>query len=517
MALFSNTARMTSLPPATSSSPPPSFPSSRSVTPDAAIIANSPMSLPTAELYCDHMYNVSNASTIAHLVFPNATRDDFVAACLGDVKVSNKMSAFLSIPYAIIFLLSVVGNGLVILTLVRHKKMRTITNMYLLNLAVSDLLLAVFCMPFTLVPMMMQAFIFGNVICVMIRYLQAVSVGVSCFTLVAISIERFYAICQPLRSRRWQTLKHSYRVLLLIWITALLLMVPIAVFTQVLMVKDDIPACREIWPSFVLDALFAVLLDLLLFAMPLLLMGLSYALIAKELWSTAHLAVLNCPSPSESNEQFRCRANSRDPDNPSTPLTAYRREVNNQQGRGHHQDQDQHQANNQRGHHKGSKHTNSVTTTTSTKTSKGGSHGNGSCSANASMALRPSQYQRVLANKRRVVKMLFVVVLEYFVCWGPLYTLNTWAVLDYRSLQLHVTQTHRAIIFLIAYLSSCVHPITYCFMHKRFRQSFADAFRCCLRKGSGKWRLHSEGSQDMRLVLSTQATSVAKRANGQPR
>ena len=133
------------------------------------------------EVYCDNVYNISNASTIARLVFPNATREQFVSACISQVNDSSKMSAFLSIPYAVIFLLSVVGNCLVILTLVRHKKMRTITNMYLLNLAVSDLLLAVFCMPFTLVPMMMQAFIFGNVICVMIRYLQGMHLAFAVF------------------------------------------------------------------------------------------------------------------------------------------------------------------------------------------------------------------------------------------------------------------------------------------------------------------------------------------------
>ncbi|KAL8606228.1 hypothetical protein ACOMHN_012861 [Nucella lapillus] len=115
---------------------------------------------------------MSNATNIARLAFPNATREQFVWLCLREVKVSNRVSIFLAVPYAVIFLLSVLGNCLVILTLVRHKKMRTVTNVYLLNLAVSDLLLAVFCMPFTLVPMMMQAFIFGSVMCVLIRYLQ---------------------------------------------------------------------------------------------------------------------------------------------------------------------------------------------------------------------------------------------------------------------------------------------------------------------------------------------------------
>lgn len=60
-------------------------------------------------------------------------------------------SSNLQIPlYATILLLAIVGNTLVIMTLVQNRRMRTITNVFLLNLAVSDILLGIFCMPFTL-------------------------------------------------------------------------------------------------------------------------------------------------------------------------------------------------------------------------------------------------------------------------------------------------------------------------------------------------------------------------------
>uniref|UniRef100_A0A182PI32 G-protein coupled receptors family 1 profile domain-containing protein n=1 Tax=Anopheles epiroticus TaxID=199890 RepID=A0A182PI32_9DIPT len=74
--------------------------------------------------------------------------------------------------YAIIFLLSVVGNLLVILTLAQNKRMRTVTNVYLLNLAISDLLLGVFCMPFTLAGQVLRRFVFGSVMCKLIPYFQ---------------------------------------------------------------------------------------------------------------------------------------------------------------------------------------------------------------------------------------------------------------------------------------------------------------------------------------------------------
>lgn len=67
----------------------------------------------------------------------------------------------------------------------------------------------------------------------------AVSVSVSVWTLVAISLERFYAICQPLRSRRWQTASHAYRVIAGVWAASLLLMTPIAALSTLMPVRGD--------------------------------------------------------------------------------------------------------------------------------------------------------------------------------------------------------------------------------------------------------------------------------------
>ena len=58
----------------------------------------------------------------------------------------------------------------------------------------------------------------------------AVSVGASCFTLVAISLERYFAICRPLHSRAWQTLSHAYRCIVLTWVLAAGISAPVAVF-----------------------------------------------------------------------------------------------------------------------------------------------------------------------------------------------------------------------------------------------------------------------------------------------
>lgn len=66
----------------------------------------------------------------------------------------------------------------------------------------------------------------------------AASVAVSAWTLVVISVERYYAICHPLRSRRWQTLSHSYKLIAAIWCGSLVSMSPIAFFSRLIPISQ---------------------------------------------------------------------------------------------------------------------------------------------------------------------------------------------------------------------------------------------------------------------------------------
>lgn len=60
-------------------------------------------------------------------------------------------AAVFTISYLLIFLVCMVGNGVVCFIVMRSKNMRTVTNLFILNLAISDLLVGIFCMPITLV------------------------------------------------------------------------------------------------------------------------------------------------------------------------------------------------------------------------------------------------------------------------------------------------------------------------------------------------------------------------------
>lgn len=64
---------------------------------------------------------------------------------------SSPVAAMFILAYTFIFLMCMIGNILVCFIVVKNRQMRTVTNMFILNLAISDLLVGIFCMPTTLV------------------------------------------------------------------------------------------------------------------------------------------------------------------------------------------------------------------------------------------------------------------------------------------------------------------------------------------------------------------------------
>lgn len=88
---------------------------------------------------------------------PNASRPQENAAASHNITYVDfylhkpPVAAVFTVSYLLIFLVCMVGNSVVCFVVLRCKNMRTVTNLFILNLAISDLLVGIFCMPTTLV------------------------------------------------------------------------------------------------------------------------------------------------------------------------------------------------------------------------------------------------------------------------------------------------------------------------------------------------------------------------------
>jgi hypothetical protein len=99
----------------------------------------------------------------------------------------------LIILYAIIFFAGLISNLLVIGFVFMNKRMHTITNKFITNLAFADLLVITVCIPVNIGHLYRPfEWIFGWFLCVTSTFFQGVSLSVSILTLTAISLDRYY-------------------------------------------------------------------------------------------------------------------------------------------------------------------------------------------------------------------------------------------------------------------------------------------------------------------------------------
>lgn len=103
--------------------------------------------------------------------------------------------------YGIIFCIGVTGNLLVCFVVCRNRAMHTVTNFFIANLAVSDILMCLLAVPFTPLYTFIGRWVFGAAMCHVVSGAQAVSVYISSLTLTAIALDRYIVIMFPFRER----------------------------------------------------------------------------------------------------------------------------------------------------------------------------------------------------------------------------------------------------------------------------------------------------------------------------
>ncbi|XP_060689238.1 growth hormone secretagogue receptor type 1-like [Hemiscyllium ocellatum] len=126
----------------------------------------------------------------------------------------------------VLFILGVTGNTLTILVVRRYKDMKTTTNLYLSSMAMSDLLIFL-CLPFDLYRLWKyKPWLLGDFLCRFYHYINEGCTFATILHITALSIERYLAICFPLKAKVFITKRRVRSVIALLWSLALLSAVP---------------------------------------------------------------------------------------------------------------------------------------------------------------------------------------------------------------------------------------------------------------------------------------------------
>ncbi|XP_041942111.1 somatostatin receptor type 2-like [Alosa sapidissima] len=157
--------------------------------------------------------------------------------------------------------------------------MKTTTNIYILNLAVADVL----CMgslPFVGAQLALAHWPFGVALCRLVLTLDSLNQFTSIFCLAVMSVDRYLAVVHPLRSARWRKPSVARRVSVGVWAASLVVNVPVMVFSGV-MTRGDTHSCNVLWPEpqDLFNTAFILYTFLLGFCLPLAAICLCYLLI----------------------------------------------------------------------------------------------------------------------------------------------------------------------------------------------------------------------------------------------
>ncbi|XP_003465699.1 neuromedin-B receptor [Cavia porcellus] len=225
-------------------------------------------------------------------VLPEGSGRNFLA---GSDRTSAELAIRCVIPsvYLLIIAVGLLGNVMLVKIFICSRAMRSVPNIFISNLAAGDLLLLLTCVPVDASRYFFDEWMFGKVGCKLIPAIQLTSVGVSVFTLTALSADRYRAIVNPMDMQMPGAVMWTCVKAVGIWVVSVLLAVPEAVFSEVAHIgsldNSSFTACipypqtNELHPK-----IHSVLIFLVYFLIPLTIISIYYYHIAKTLIKSAH-------------------------------------------------------------------------------------------------------------------------------------------------------------------------------------------------------------------------------------
>ncbi|XP_059333275.1 C-C chemokine receptor type 4-like [Ammospiza nelsoni] len=191
-------------------------------------------------------------------------------------------ASFLPVLYSLVFLVGLAGNILVIVVLFKYKRLRSMTDVYLLNLAISDLLF-VLSLPFWSY-FTVDQWVFGTPWCKIISWIYLVGFYSGIFFIMLMSIDRYLAIVRAVLSLKARTTFHGFITSLVVWLVALSASVPELVFRESFK-EHNFTTCKPRFTgNFTTWKLFSTLeVNILGLLIPFIIMTFCYSMIIKTL------------------------------------------------------------------------------------------------------------------------------------------------------------------------------------------------------------------------------------------
>ena len=173
-----------------------------------------------------------------------------------------------------LIILAFVGNVLVCVTVFKSARLRTIPYMLITNLAVSDILMAIVCMPVSLHVLISGKWPFSSSVCDMHGFFIFTFGIVSQVNMSVIAVNRYFAVCRPFYCKVVFTKRNSLIIIAILWVLPSIASVPPLVGWGYYAFNPGKAFC--IYP-FNVNIIYTMIIQLLFIAFPMKLIVFSYA------------------------------------------------------------------------------------------------------------------------------------------------------------------------------------------------------------------------------------------------
>ncbi|NXK74466.1 NK1R protein, partial [Amazona guildingii] len=194
--------------------------------------------------------------------------------------------ALWAVAYALIVVVSVVGNVVVMWIILAHKRMRTVTNYFLVNLAFAEASMSAFNTVVNFTYAIHNEWYYGLLYCKFHNFFPIAAVFASIYSMTAIALDRYMAIIHPLQPRLSATATKV--VIGVIWLLAFLLAFPQGYYS----VMEELPGrlvCLVEWPEHstnLYGKTYHFCMTILIYFLPLLVIGCAYTVVGITLWAS---------------------------------------------------------------------------------------------------------------------------------------------------------------------------------------------------------------------------------------
>ncbi|AWP05591.1 putative alpha-1D adrenergic receptor-like [Scophthalmus maximus] len=315
---------------------------------------------------------------------------------------------------SVFILVAIVGNILVILSVVCNRHLQTVTNFFIVNLAIADLLLSVIVLPFSASLEVLGCWVFGRVFCNIWAAVDVLCCTASILSLCLISVDRYIGVKHCLKYPSIMTERKAVAVLLVVWASSTVISVgPLLGWKEPPPVDDSVCRITE-EPGY---ALFSSLFSFYLPLMVILIMYFRVYVVARRTTKSLEAGVKRERDKSmEVVLRIHCRSVLED------------------------------------------------ARAASSKSSKNHPF-------RSSLSVRLMKFSR----EKRAAKTLAIVVGMFILCWLPFFFFLP---MGSFFPALKPSDTVFKVIFWLGYFNSCINPIIYPCSSKEFQRAFTRLLRC---------------------------------------